>query len=566
MIRRPWHVRLGGADAVTWPVFWVTLLATLIAYLVGNPDIVVIDPGANIGLLIVADALAFAVLALLQPLAHRLKSAPLATAAMLIWFVIAGLARGTFIAYAHVWLGYSDTLDLQFRLSSSVLVLATALIVVTLWHDAVTQHRRSLSALADLRELIQTTREDAAETIEMRQRNTITNIRSRVQREMSELHAEYIGIGIEHLRYLAHEIVRPLSHDLATKAQRITPRELPSTQRSLDWQRLLRDTLAVPPLRPFPLALMPAYLSLPLATHLAGMGRGLLVAVSIFVGVWLVARVFNPWLHAVLQRLSTGPRIVTFTVAMTAMGFIAMVPGWYLLGDDAVRWIVLPATGYFAPAAWLLAATAAAQRQYAETEAAVERAAAELDWEVARANELQWQRQRTLSLILHGPLQAALNAAALRLDAARQREDVSDALIKEVRASVDEALAELDADTDQPTDVALAFERIAGTWAGLCEVAVDVGADVLGRLAADTVAARAVADTVTEACSNAVRHGAASRIEVSLMTEADGLLLVAIRDIRMTRATGWTFYVLSPNVVDPQAVPRFPGRRADSAR
>ena len=43
--------------------------------------------------------------------------------------------------------------------------------------------------------------------------------------------------------------------------------------------------------------------------------------------------------------------------------------------------------------------------------------------------------------------------------------------------------------------------------------------------------------------------------------EPGDALLVAIRDIRMTRATGWTFDCLSPNVVDPQAVTRFPARR-----
>lgn len=37
-------------------------------------------------------------------------------------------------------------------------------------------------------------------------------------------------------------------------------------------------------------------------------------------------------------------------------------------------------------------------------------------------------------------------------------------------------------------------------------------------------------------------------------------LLITIRDIRMTRPTGWTFDVLSQNVVDPQAVQRFPAR------
>jgi acetamidase/formamidase len=43
--------------------------------------------------------------------------------------------------------------------------------------------------------------------------------------------------------------------------------------------------------------------------------------------------------------------------------------------------------------------------------------------------------------------------------------------------------------------------------------------------------------------------------------EPGDTLLVAIRDIRMTRNTGWTFDVLSPNLVDPQAVQRFPERR-----
>jgi acetamidase/formamidase len=38
-------------------------------------------------------------------------------------------------------------------------------------------------------------------------------------------------------------------------------------------------------------------------------------------------------------------------------------------------------------------------------------------------------------------------------------------------------------------------------------------------------------------------------------------LRVRIDDIRMTRASGWTFDVLSPNVVDPSAVSRFPERR-----
>ena len=42
--------------------------------------------------------------------------------------------------------------------------------------------------------------------------------------------------------------------------------------------------------------------------------------------------------------------------------------------------------------------------------------------------------------------------------------------------------------------------------------------------------------------------------------EPGDALLVAIRDIRMVREMGWTFDVLSPNVVDPPAVQRFAER------
>ncbi len=42
--------------------------------------------------------------------------------------------------------------------------------------------------------------------------------------------------------------------------------------------------------------------------------------------------------------------------------------------------------------------------------------------------------------------------------------------------------------------------------------------------------------------------------------EPDDTLVVNIGAIRMTRPTGWTFQVLSPNVVDPGAVSRFPER------
>ena len=43
--------------------------------------------------------------------------------------------------------------------------------------------------------------------------------------------------------------------------------------------------------------------------------------------------------------------------------------------------------------------------------------------------------------------------------------------------------------------------------------------------------------------------------------EPGDALRIRILDIRLTRNTGWTFDTLAPNVIDPQAVPRFRDRR-----
>ena len=42
--------------------------------------------------------------------------------------------------------------------------------------------------------------------------------------------------------------------------------------------------------------------------------------------------------------------------------------------------------------------------------------------------------------------------------------------------------------------------------------------------------------------------------------EPGDALLIRIDRITMIRSTGWTFQVLSPNVVNSNAVVRFPGR------
>ena len=94
---------------------------------------------------------------------------------------------------------------------------------------------------------------------------------------------------------------------------------------------------------------------------------------------------------------------------------------------------------------------------------------------------------------------------------------VTTELVDSERASIIDALGYLPtAATDRIPDLELDFRRIQGTWDGLCDISITMPDAVLANIAADPACSSAVTDIVTESCANAIRHGHATRIAVSI--------------------------------------------------
>ena len=142
---------------------------------------------------------------------------------------------------------------------------------------------------------------------------------------------------------------------------------------------------------------------------------------------------------------------------------------------------------------WALALLRATAYQLDHTDVEIHELRQELDWEIIRANQTQWQQQRALARALHGPLQSAVNAAALRIDAAVRTGSVTIELVDAERTSILDALGYLPtAAIDRIPDLELDFPRIQVTWAGLCDVAISMPDDVLANVAADPACSSAV--------------------------------------------------------------------------
>ena len=157
----------------------------------------------------------------------------------------------------------------------------------------------------------------------------------------------------------------------------------------------------------------------------------------------------------------------------------------------------------------------AAQSRYQllqQSSEALEEVNRELELLNAQAKQELWINRRRIATVLHGPVQAALYASAIRLTQAKRP---SKKLLQEVNADLGKALNALRFDQKEETSVRDVIREIIDVWSGVCEIYVNVPKAVYDITKRQPNAAEAFVEIIREVTSNAVKHGGASEIEVT---------------------------------------------------
>ena len=162
------------------------------------------------------------------------------------------------------------------------------------------------------------------------------------------------------------------------------------------------------------------------------------------------------------------------------------------------------------------------------------RSEAELEVETIRLRQtvaLIRRRERLLSrrlaFVVHGALQGALNAAALRIAEAGE---VSSQLGQEIRRDIGAAVSQIEDLADQGSrrepgeslKTSTTIEELSSVWSGRRRFGANIGQPVEEALSGDPEVDEAVAEVTREAVNNAFRHGVAVTVEVEVgVVEAD---------------------------------------------
>jgi signal transduction histidine kinase len=136
-----------------------------------------------------------------------------------------------------------------------------------------------------------------------------------------------------------------------------------------------------------------------------------------------------------------------------------------------------------------------------------------------------WLNRRRIASILHGSVQAALYASAIRL-AKLDSPTAQD--VDAVQSDIAAAISKLESTDGVETFVGV-LEQIREVWHGAVEVQLPVLSQALvSQIEANPVTSACAAEVVREAVSNAVKHGKAEHIVIEVEKSGSHLLGITV--------------------------------------
>jgi signal transduction histidine kinase len=125
-----------------------------------------------------------------------------------------------------------------------------------------------------------------------------------------------------------------------------------------------------------------------------------------------------------------------------------------------------------------------------------------------------WLNRRRTAAVLHGPVQAALYAAAMKL---AQDSAPTPKLIEEVSVDIEQALDKLNnpsnLEGEQISDV---LEQIVEVWSDAAKITISLPADLEKDISGKPLASEALIEVSREFINNAIKHGRAKNITLNL--------------------------------------------------
>ena len=418
--------------------------------------------------------------------------------------------RGVVYAEVAVLLGIAAEVNLLPRIFSSVTTLVLLLMIVTLMYGLVIESAKQRRQLKSIRKRIVD-----LEAQQMHQRGMNAELlQSTLSRLEKSLRPDLLDTPertLSALRSSIDEVIRPITQTLNSQTQLLN-REVVLSAKPVNWKKFLREMMDSRSLSPsVGVTIFALWISLPMI-RVFPIPEALGVVIILSLALLLLTRGLQLMSGRLFSKKSNyfSPLILVLSSLLGVALVSFVMPVWM---DGRFEFGLFTA---YVLSGFLAIGLRLGLRKSKETSEIISKADADLDWTLARTNEIRLFNDRVISATLHGKAQAALAAAALRLQqAVRDGSKIENAaeLARQEAKRVLGVVTKVEPVVEPLTE---ALGELAQLWQGVCDISWDESDSVLTQIDNDPVCARLCAEIIVELCTNAIKHGNAKSIGVLL--------------------------------------------------
>lgn len=522
--------RLTGRHVLGPGVFWSTLAFSFLAHALGSSDLATGNILARLAAVTLAHLAMMIILALARQAFWRLN-ASLATLALIIGgYILAGAIRGLTLQITLYSLGAADTGYSTYRLIGGVVVMATGLIWAAFAFGIKAEWGAKRATLSGTKRQLESLLADSETRLEVEASDTMSTIESMLQTALLPELAESPQRALTKLQALINDTLRPLSALLASNQPKLELVRLDPTAYRFRWTTALTHLKLRESSRPFTIGLILATLAV----------NGFVQYLPEISAIWLLLLSFVVLasglslsrfvLAGLVDRLPPSIRVIAVLAVLFLVGFVGGL-GVLSLGDDPLVAVTLSANGGVASALLgaLFGINHAASKEMESIELQLKNYEHKLRWTIAALNGQHWLQKKQFARKIHGPIQSEVAAAAIRIERSLSTGEVTESG-EVVLRNLRDRLAKLLDDTKGTSDVRPVLAEIAETWHGLCKIELEMSEEVERTLKQDATCVETVLEIAREACSNAIRHGSAENILLTVEMANHELVKLTVRN------------------------------------
>jgi hypothetical protein len=432
-------------------------------------------------------------------------------------FVVAGLARGATIYLLGREFGTTPESDLLYRLIGAPIYVILGLSILGILNTQWVDYRSELNALDSEQSKLRMLQNEIRNEIESQQALFVGRVQGLLEPAIYELNKFLasdkglkVSVAVSRLNETLEKVIRPLSRLAGT------PRELtiedqtqnfaaPSTlklPRRVNLSEMIGSELI--------LVLTMLFITSPtIVSH--GLVEGVIGIVVTTAVVWLFCG-----LAKLVFRKLVAPLIPTLLLIFGwgfLAGTVAMAVGhWVDL--DLVSQIQIEIPWMIGTISLLSFANELVKGQRKKTIEDRKQVIGELGRLNSRLRQEVWQNQRRTANILHGPIQGAIYASAIRLSKAKR---ISKSLIEEIQNDINNSVEKLSLG-NQPElfDFDSSVAQIIDLWQDIAPITLQVQNEIPRILKAQPITSECLLEIVREGVSNAIRHGKANQVDIEI--------------------------------------------------